>query len=569
MSQSKDEADPIDKVIANFESVLGEYLNSGPQLGFATLDPQMRMTSFGTPSGLQVDARCWVLNVQDRVELWLTFLHEVDPVHLFARVINKDEDLSKGRGASVQFNPNECLLGDEHSEGSFLLVHSLRVNAGRSLKRDFLLDQMNLLTPDLYEALAINLNEERTEITLGGSDDLAELVYNLFMYAYAIEQVKRSVRGQPPLNDLEMSSEDDDYDLAAAFARLVSEYLDSAPQFVFGALSPQKRTATFGFRGGMHDTTQYWVFDVPGGIEVWMAFVANFSENDLFVRVMNAGDEPATGSGASVQFNMNECLLYLEESGPQLWLTHNLRVNAGKSLKREYLLDRMKDLAPEASGLIFDWLSDDRKSVHLGGTNDIEDLIQTIFVFAYCVEQVKRDFRGQPPLATIEFNLREEPTSDTDEGAEDDGAEDEDDGAEAEEGREFLRILRDKVLSASYSRAGQASFRKALLVAYGNKCAVTGSETAIVLEAAHILGHAEQGSDDVRNGLLLRSDLHLLFDSNRLRIEPDGLTIEIDESLRDSDYWQYNGQALRQPRKAAHRPHVEAFVQRALAFSRK
>jgi len=65
------------------------------------------------------------------------------------------------------------------------------------------------------------------------------------------------------------------------------------------------------------------------------------------------------------------------------------------------------------------------------------------------------------------------------------------------------------------------------------------------LEAVHIAPHAKTGINELDNGLLLRCDLHSLFDSHLLRIDPDGLFISIDSSLKGTPYWKFNGKALR------------------------
>jgi len=95
-------------------------------------------------------------------------------------------------------------------------------------------------------------------------------------------------------------------------------------------------------------------------------------------------------------------------------------------------------------------------------------------------------------------------------------------------------------------RRGQHKFREMLLKAYGGACAITGHGPAAVLEAAHIEPHATSGRNGKGNGLLLRADLHLLFDARLLRIEPDSLEVELDESLRGTAYWELNGRPLRE-----------------------
>lgn len=78
-------------------------------------------------------------------------------------------------------------------------------------------------------------------------------------------------------------------------------------------------------------------------------------------------------------------------------------------------------------------------------------------------------------------------------------------------GREYLRK----------SRPGQAGFRFALMEAYSRKCAVTGENILPVLEAAHIKPVGENGANIVTNGLLLRSDMHKLFDQGLITVTPD------------------------------------------------
>ena len=75
-------------------------------------------------------------------------------------------------------------------------------------------------------------------------------------------------------------------------------------------------------------------------------------------------------------------------------------------------------------------------------------------------------------------------------------------------------------------RLGQATFRIAVLDAYGRACAVTGEHSLPALEAAHIRSYAQDGPHEVRNGLLLRADLHRLFDTGYVTVTP-GLRLEV------------------------------------------
>lgn len=80
-------------------------------------------------------------------------------------------------------------------------------------------------------------------------------------------------------------------------------------------------------------------------------------------------------------------------------------------------------------------------------------------------------------------------------------------------------------------RRGQAPFRDALRQWYGDRCLVTGCEALPVLEAAHIKPFRGQHDHHPENGLLLRSDVHTLFDLNLLGIEPDTLRVELHPGI--------------------------------------
>ena len=77
----------------------------------------------------------------------------------------------------------------------------------------------------------------------------------------------------------------------------------------------------------------------------------------------------------------------------------------------------------------------------------------------------------------------------------------------------------DAVIEARYGspvlvrpRLGQGTFRVAVIDAYSRSCSVTGEHSLPALEAAHIRPYSQDGRHEVTNGLLLRSDIHRLFD---------------------------------------------------------
>ncbi|MFC0156183.1 HNH endonuclease [Xanthomonas dyei] len=108
-------------------------------------------------------------------------------------------------------------------------------------------------------------------------------------------------------------------------------------------------------------------------------------------------------------------------------------------------------------------------------------------------------------------------------------------------------------MRAVAQRRGQSFFRNQLLDAYGSRCAITGCSAKEVLEAAHILPYRGDHTDRVDNGLLLRADLHTLFDCLLLWITPEN-KVALASSLLTTDYLPLKGQAVRQPESKKNHP---------------
>jgi hypothetical protein len=117
-----------------------------------------------------------------------------------------------------------------------------------------------------------------------------------------------------------------------------------------------------------------------------------------------------------------------------------------------------------------------------------------------------------------------------------------------------MRDGRRRVLATLIRRRGQSAFRRELLHAYSGCCAISGWAVEDVLDAAHILPYRGDHTNHVTNGLLLRTDLHALFDLNLLRVDPESHTVLLDARLLDSPYAEFHGRALRLPVDAAQRP---------------
>lgn len=103
------------------------------------------------------------------------------------------------------------------------------------------------------------------------------------------------------------------------------------------------------------------------------------------------------------------------------------------------------------------------------------------------------------------------------------------------------------------ARQGQTEFRNRLVEAYRGRCAVTGCDVVEVLQAAHIDPYSRAPSNLVANGLLLRADIHDLFDRGLLWIT-DGMKIAVTTRLRLSEYGRFHGRALKLPALPQFRP---------------
>ena len=97
-------------------------------------------------------------------------------------------------------------------------------------------------------------------------------------------------------------------------------------------------------------------------------------------------------------------------------------------------------------------------------------------------------------------------------------------------------------------RLGQGAFRIFVTGAYSRKCAMSGEKALPVLQAAHIKPFNKHGPNRVDNGLLLRSDLHILFDRGYLTVTPD-YKIEASRKIKEEfdngkHYYSFNGNKL-------------------------
>ncbi|MEH1902346.1 MAG: HNH endonuclease [Nostoc sp.] len=97
-----------------------------------------------------------------------------------------------------------------------------------------------------------------------------------------------------------------------------------------------------------------------------------------------------------------------------------------------------------------------------------------------------------------------------------------------------------------------------MLEAYNYRCAITGCDAQEALEAAHIIPYSETENNHPSNGLLLRADIHTLFDLNLITINPETMQVRFAPSLGRTSYGEMDGKYLQVPKILSYLPKKDA-----------
>lgn len=125
-----------------------------------------------------------------------------------------------------------------------------------------------------------------------------------------------------------------------------------------------------------------------------------------------------------------------------------------------------------------------------------------------------------------------------------------------------------RILAQVRCRVSQDKFRDALMKAYGGRCAATGYDAADALQGAHILAYSGRSSQLTENGLLLRADIHLLFDRHLLSVHPEHRVIRLGSRLRSTAYAGLEGRSLDRPEKDSDVPAANRLAVHWAVFER-
>jgi HNH endonuclease len=117
---------------------------------------------------------------------------------------------------------------------------------------------------------------------------------------------------------------------------------------------------------------------------------------------------------------------------------------------------------------------------------------------------------------------------------------------------------RQAVVDTIIKRRGHPGFRQALLDAYEYRCAITNFTAVDALEAAYIVPFRGKSTHHASNGLLLRADVHTLFDLGKIAVDTKTMSVVIGDDLMETSYRILAGRPLRYPRDESQRPSTEA-----------
>ena len=126
-----------------------------------------------------------------------------------------------------------------------------------------------------------------------------------------------------------------------------------------------------------------------------------------------------------------------------------------------------------------------------------------------------------------------------------------------EEDYESSEVGRDRIVASVVRRRGQPEFRRRLIEAYGGRCASSGCDAEAALEACHIRPYMGPKTNTLSNGILLRADLHTLFDLGLFTIDTVSMTAVVAPELKGTTYSEFAGKPIGLPRAIPGESNIE------------
>ena len=132
-----------------------------------------------------------------------------------------------------------------------------------------------------------------------------------------------------------------------------------------------------------------------------------------------------------------------------------------------------------------------------------------------------------------------------------------------------IKDARERINATIARRQGQPVFRQTLLKAYNSRCVITDCDAKEALEAAHIVPYKGTYTNHPSNGLLLRADIHTLYDRYLLSIDPETNTVHVAPNLANTCYAELAGKSITLPQELTLEPNREALEEHYKEFIAK
>jgi hypothetical protein len=187
---------------ASFRRAIEQWLTRRPRrTGDGVVGQDFRSAQFGSRAGGHEALQCWVYRRDGHgLEMLFAFYENFTAYDLICKVLAAGHSVRPDDGASIQFNADRCVRAVGRQ--TWALTHHGRVTAGETISKARLLHTVAAVAPTVDAKLGDLRRPAAWPLQLGRTSDPASLVDRLFLYAYCVEQAKRSIRGEKALPSL-------------------------------------------------------------------------------------------------------------------------------------------------------------------------------------------------------------------------------------------------------------------------------------------------------------------------------------------------------------------------------
>lgn len=180
-----------------FKKKLNSFLSTLPKTRFGEIMQKKEYVEFGHPSGSHIGEKYFVFtDFEQKVKMYIGFFSNFTDSDLLTKITAFNDPVPNRLGASIQFNGNKCIAFN--AEKRIIFQHQGLVAVRSQISRDNLSKLLNEIMPSSFFTLFPAINN-LNPVHLGSLDNLSSLLENIFLYSFAIEQVKKAVRKERTL----------------------------------------------------------------------------------------------------------------------------------------------------------------------------------------------------------------------------------------------------------------------------------------------------------------------------------------------------------------------------------